>query len=175
MLLGAASVSARERPRVMPGDVWIPFGVLMTVSTYPGGRDFLGIGGEVSLVKFGGDEWIGAFVQGQAFGWLNELDFDRQWHPRVAAGFEGGWRFFGIETGLAIRGGFPDAGDRYATTLFLHAAPVLTMGIASISLPIGVPVGTLSDGLRIPLEIGGAFALKIPMRLTDRAPRRLMQ
>jgi hypothetical protein len=65
----------------------MPFGVLASVSTHQGGQDFIGIGGEVSVVEFGGAEWMGAFVQCQALGWLNDLDLDRDWHPRVAAGF----------------------------------------------------------------------------------------
>jgi hypothetical protein len=167
LLLVAHSAQARERPRVLPGDVWLPFGVLSSVSTFPGGRDYLGIGGEISLVEFGGEEWMGAFFQGQALGWLNDLDLDRRWHPRFAAGFEAGWKFVGIETGLAIKGGFPDGEKQYATMLLAHVAPVLTMGMASLTMPIGVPLARFSEGSRIPLEIGGAFALKVPVRLTD--------
>lgn len=152
---------------MLPGDIWLPFGVLSSVSTFPGGNDYLGIGGEVSLVEFGGDEWIGGFMQLQALGWLNDLDLDREWHARWAAGFQGGWRFFGIESGLAVRSGFPDGAKQYVTTLFIHAAPVLTMGMASLSLPIGIPIATFEEGNHIPLEIGGAFALKIPVRLND--------
>lgn len=166
LLLGASHAEARELPRVLPGDVWLPFGVVSSISTFPGGRDYLGIGGEVSVVEFGGDEWLGAFVQLQALGWLNDLDLDREWHPRFAAGFEGGWRFFGIESGFAVKGAFPDGSQRYATTLLLHTAPVLTMGMASLTMPIGIPLATLSDGLRIPLEIGGTFAVKIPVRIS---------
>ncbi len=168
-LLGSALASdaaAREQPRVLPGDVWLPVGVLSSVTTFPGGEDYLGIGGEVSLVEFGGSHWVGGFVQAQALGWLNDLDLDRHWHPRIAAGFEGGYRFFGIETGLAVRGAFPEGDRSYATTLLLHAAPVLTMGLASLTMPVGVPLTTFSDGHHVPLEIGGAFLLKIPVRLS---------
>lgn len=142
-------------------------GVLSSISTHPGGQDFLGIGGEISVVEFGGDEWLGAFLQAQALGWLNDLDLDRHWHPRIAAGFEGGWRFFGVEAGLAFRGAYPDGTKRYGAALLVHAAPVLTMGMASLSMPVGVPFAALSDGAHVPVEIGGAFALKIPVRLTD--------
>ncbi len=166
----AAAVStadARDRPRVLPGDLWLPIGVVSSVSTHPGGQDYLGIGGEISVVEFGGNAWMGAFFQAQALGWLNDLDLDRHWHPRLATGFEGGWRFFGVEAGLAVRGSYPDGTKRYGTALLIHGAPVLTMGMASLSMPVGIPVALLSHGDRVPLEIGGAFALKIPIRLTD--------
>jgi hypothetical protein len=176
LLGGANAAEARERSRtdVMPGDVWLPFGVLGSVSSHLGGQDFIGIGGEVSLVQYGGDEWMGAFLQGQALGWLNNLDLDRDWHPRFAAGFEGGWRFVGIEFGAAVEGGYSDGEETYATTLMLHAAPVLTLGIVSVSMRDGVPLFALgsvgdrgSEGDMLPLELGGAFTLKIPLRLTD--------
>ena len=147
--------------------MWLPVGVMGSISTISGGRDYLGVGGEISLVEYGGGRWLGAFLQGQALGWLNDLDLDRKWHPRFAAGFEGGYQFVGMEAGFAIRGGFPDGTKRYATTLLAHAAPVLTMGMASMTFPIGFPLATMGEGTRFPLEFGGTFVLKLPIRLTE--------
>jgi hypothetical protein len=73
----------------------------------------------------------------------------------------------GIEMGGAVEGGYTEADTEYAPTMQLHVAPVLTLAIVSMSMRVSVPVRALGPGDRLPLEYGGAFTLKIPLRLTS--------
>jgi len=135
-------------------DTFLSGGLLVSSSSRSHGG--LGIGGEVSVHVLRDDAAAkggGGFVQGE---WVGGD------HLRLCAGAQFNVLVFGAELGLARD--FPGEESRGVTSL--HFAPFLSVGIVSVRMPIGLPVGFLTDDrAEGGLQLGVALALKIPVRV----------
>jgi hypothetical protein len=151
---GAINTGAELIRDLRDMDTFLSAGLLVSSTNRSHGGT--GIGGELSVSALRNEAIVkggGAFIQAQ---WVGGD------HLRLCGGAQFNIVVFGAELGLAR----DFAGEESPAVTSLHFAPFLSVGVLAVSMPIGVPLGFLSDDRAgNGVQIGIALALKIPVRV----------
>ena len=165
LLVQSADASAEER-KFVASETALHIGLLSSL-THPLKSDsYLGLGGRVAIINDLDGRWVGGYLDTQAVGWARSLDDSRNWHPRAGAGFSGGYRWIGLETGLSWEGQYNFGEQHFAPAVYAIATPVFRLPFATVGFRVAIPT---SVGRGAGLDLGGTFALAIPIRLSRRA------
>jgi hypothetical protein len=116
------------------------------------------LGGEVTFVHYrsstGRGAGYGGFVQASA------VDFER---ARVSFGPQVNHTILGVELGAT----FESATKERAAFVGVHLAPFVSIGFASITFQLDIPIAPLSDGPLPRHEMVVAGTLKLPIDLVE--------
>lgn len=134
-------------------DTYFNIGPLLSLTGRPNGA-MTAVGAEASVHHFVGHD----FAMG--FGLFGQFQVTTQQHTRLCAGVQGSLRFAGLELGIATE----NESQRFASTTSFHVAPFLSMGFATASLRVDIPIpGPEERKPGYGSDIGLVLALKLPL------------
>lgn len=138
------------------GAMFFSVGLLSSASKRPN-KVMPGLGAELTLHGYIADGFgVGAFGQWQSM----ELN-----HNRFAGGMQFSYSLAGLELGVASEKGRVVR----STTTLLHVAPYFSIGVASLALRFGIPVGKSSSFIPgYGYDVGLVLGLKAPLPLNRR-------
>ena len=148
-----APLALADLPGPDAGSTFLNSGVLLSGSSRPEG--FVpGLGAEVSIHRFAEKTvGFGLFAQWQT------MEFE---YHRIAGGLQGSLSLVGFELGVAHE----TASDELAATTSLHIAPFVSIGIVTLAVRFGRPLGEKAGTRpRHGSEVGVVLAFKYPHEL----------